>query len=236
MGVGGVIAGYLSDRFGTRVVVLAGGVLLGLGLVLSGRATEVWQFYLSFGVLVGGGVSCFYVPLTVTAIKWFEDQRGMAAAIVSAGNGFGILVLSPLSRWLISAFDWRTAFWVLGDLAWLVVIPAALLLRPTPSDQEATRVRPARAPRNASATPSARPSPPPGRPPRARGRSGPSRSRTSAAARLTRARSSTWCPTPSIRAWPAWPPPGSSAPRGSPRSSAAWSPASWPTAGAPSAP
>ena len=150
MGVGGVIAGYLSDRFGTRVVVLAGGVLLGLGLVLSGRAAEVWQFHLSFGVLVGGGVSCFYVPLTVVAIKWFEDQRGMAAAFVSAGNGFGILVLSPLSRWLISTFDWRTAFWVLGDLAWLVVIPAALLLRPSPSEQATTRLRPVRAPQGAS--------------------------------------------------------------------------------------
>src|SRR5262245_61580577 len=72
MGVGGLIAGYLSDRFGTRVVVLTGGVMLGLGLALSGRVTEPWQFYVTFGVLVGASASCFYVPLTVTAIKWFE--------------------------------------------------------------------------------------------------------------------------------------------------------------------
>jgi MFS family permease len=133
MGAGGLVAGYLSDRFGTRRVVLVGGALLGGGLVLSAHVTAAWQFYLSFGVLVGGGVSCFYVPLTVSAIRWFEDRRGMAAALVSAGNGFGILVLSPLTRWLINTFDWRTAFWVLGDLAWLVVIPAALLLRPAPA-------------------------------------------------------------------------------------------------------
>src|SRR5262245_59988806 len=139
MGVGGRIAGYLSDRFGTRAVVLGGGALLGLGLVLSSRITEPWHFYLTFGVLVGGGVSCFYVPLTVTAVKWFDDRRGMAAAIVSSGNGFGILVLSPLTRWLIDTFDWRTAFWMLGDLAWLVVIPAALLLRPAPAEVEPGR-------------------------------------------------------------------------------------------------
>ena len=132
MGVGGVVAGYVSDRFGIRLVVLTGGALLGLGLVLSGQAREVWHFYLTFGVLVGGGVSCFYVPLTVTAIKWFEGRRGMAAAVVSAGNGFGILALSPLSRWLINTFDWQTALLVLGDLAWLVVIPAGLLLRDPP--------------------------------------------------------------------------------------------------------
>ena len=132
MGLGGIIAGYLSDRFGTRVVVLGGGALLGLGLVLSSQVTALWQFYLTFGIMVGGGVSAFYVPLAVTAIKWFEDRRAMAAAVVSSGNGLGILALSPLSRWLIDQYDWRTAFVVLGDLAWLVIIPAALLLRPPP--------------------------------------------------------------------------------------------------------
>lgn len=132
MGLGGVLAGYLSDRIGTRTVVLVGGGLLGIGLVLSSQVREIWQFYLTFGVMVGGGVSAFYVPLTVLAVKWFEGRRGLAAAIVSAGNGFGILALSPLSRWLINQFDWRMALLILGDLAWLVVIPAALLLRNAP--------------------------------------------------------------------------------------------------------
>jgi MFS family permease len=132
MGLGGVLAGYLSDRVGTRAVVLGGGGLLGLGLVLSSQVREIWQFYLTFGVMVGGGVSAFYVPLTVLAVKWFEGRRGLAAAIVSAGNGFGILALSPLSRWLINQFDWRAALLILGDLAWLVVIPSALLLRNAP--------------------------------------------------------------------------------------------------------
>ena len=77
MGAGGVVAGYLSDRFGTRRIVLAGGALLGAGLVLSSRVTELWQLYATFGVLVGGGVSAFYVPLTVA-----RDQvvRGPARA------------------------------------------------------------------------------------------------------------------------------------------------------------
>ena len=137
MGAGGVAAGYLSDRFGTRGVVLVGGGLLGLGLVLSSQVRETWQLYLTFGVLVGAGVSAFYVPLTVLAIKWFDARRGMAAAIVSAGNGFGILALSPLSRWLITEFDWRTAFLLLGDLSWLIVLPCGLLLRNAPAPRAA---------------------------------------------------------------------------------------------------
>ena len=129
MGVGGVVAGYVSDRFGTRRVVFTGAGLLGLGLVLSSYVQEVWQLYVTFGLLVGAGVSAFYVPLTVLAIKWFGERRGMAASVVSAGNGLGILALAPLSRWLISEFDWRVAFLVLGNLAWVMVIPSALLLR-----------------------------------------------------------------------------------------------------------
>ncbi|OGL16626.1 MAG: hypothetical protein A3G97_06900, partial [Candidatus Rokubacteria bacterium RIFCSPLOWO2_12_FULL_69_21] len=96
--------------------------------------STLWQFYLTFGLLVGAGVSAFYVPLTATATKWFSARRGLAVAIVSAGNGLGVFLLAPLSRFLISAFDWRTAMLVLGDLAWLVVIPAALLIRNSPQD------------------------------------------------------------------------------------------------------
>ena len=133
MGAGGFVAGYLSDRFGTRIVVLIGSGLLGLGLLLSSQVSALWHFYVTFGLMVGGGVSAFYVPLTVTAVKWFGESRGMAASVVSAGNGLGILALSPLSRWLINEYEWRTAFVVLGDMAWLIVIPAALLLRNPPA-------------------------------------------------------------------------------------------------------
>lgn len=141
MGLGGVLAGFISDRVGTRAVVLVGSGLLGLGLVLSSRVTALWQLYVTFGILVAGGVSAFYVPLTVLAIKWFGDRRGMAASVVSAGNGAGILVLSPLTRWLVNELDWRMAFLILGDLAWLVVIPAALLLRDAPGTGEGREIK-----------------------------------------------------------------------------------------------
>jgi MFS family permease len=129
MGAGGLVSGFVSDRLGTRRVVLVGALLLGLGLILSSYVQQVWQLYVTFGLLVGAGVSAFYVPLTVLAIKWFEGRRGMAASVVSAGNGLGILALAPLTRWLINEFDWRVAFLVLGNLAWVVVLPTALLLR-----------------------------------------------------------------------------------------------------------
>jgi MFS family permease len=142
MGAGGVVSGFVSDRLGTRRVVLVGAVVLGLGLVLSSYVQQAWQLYVTFGLLVGAGVSAFYVPLTVLAIKWFEGRRGMAAAIVSAGNGLGILALAPLSRWLINEFDWRVAFLVLGNLAWVVVLPCAMFLRAPRGGGEPSSGRP----------------------------------------------------------------------------------------------
>jgi MFS family permease len=129
MGAGGVVSGFVSDRVGTRRVVLVGAALLAGGLLLSSHVLQMWQLYVSFGLLVGAGVSAFYVPLTVLAIKWFEGRRAMAAAVVWAGNGLGILALAPLTRWLISEYDWRVAFFLLGVLALVVVVPCALLLR-----------------------------------------------------------------------------------------------------------
>src|SRR5438128_4625527 len=75
MGVGSFVWGALSDRIGTRAVAVAGGVLLGLGLVLSSQAQALWHLAVSFGVMVGFAVGAFYAPLTSTATKWFTARR-----------------------------------------------------------------------------------------------------------------------------------------------------------------
>jgi MFS family permease len=142
MGVGSFLWGWLSDRVGTRLVVLAGGALLGLGLVLSSRVGALWQLYLTFGAMVGLGAGAFYAPLTATATRWFDARRGVAVALVSSGIGLGVLVIAPLARWLTGLFDWRIAMLLLGDLCWLVVLPLALVIREHPrEDLEAERRR-----------------------------------------------------------------------------------------------
>src|SRR5213083_2088543 len=134
MGLGSFFWGALSDRIGGRGVAVGGGFLLGLGLVLASQAQALWQFSLSFGFLVGFAAGAFYAPLTATTTRWFTARRGLAVALVSAGIGFGILLIAPLARALTSAWDWRVAMLVLGDLAWLVIVPVALLLRALGAD------------------------------------------------------------------------------------------------------
>jgi MFS family permease len=134
MGLGSFFWGSLSDRIGTRGVAVAGGLLLGLGLVLSSQVQALWQLYATFGLMVGFAVGAFYAPLTSTATKWFTARRGLAVALVSSGIGVGILAIAPLARALTSAWDWRVALLVLGDLAWLIVVPMALVIREQPGD------------------------------------------------------------------------------------------------------
>src|SRR5206468_2035536 len=114
MGLGSFFWGALSDRLGSRGVTVAGGVLLGTGLVLSSQATALWQLNVTFGVAVGFAAGAFLAPLSATATKWFTANRGLAVGVVSAGGGAGMLLLSPLTRWLTSLYDWRVAMLVLG--------------------------------------------------------------------------------------------------------------------------
>ena len=132
MGLGAFMWGALSDRLGTRAVILCGGALLGLGMVLASQAATLLQFQLLYGGIVGVATGSFYAPLISTTTRWFTQHRSLAVALVSAGLSVGSTVMAPLSRWLITSYDWRTAMWVIGDLVWLVIIPAAFLVRNPP--------------------------------------------------------------------------------------------------------
>ena len=107
MGLGAFMWGALSDRYGTRAVVLSGGALLGLGMVLASQATTLLQFQLRYGAIVGVDTGSFYAPLISTTTRWFTQNRSLAVALVSAGLSVGSTVMAPLARWLITSYDWR---------------------------------------------------------------------------------------------------------------------------------
>ena len=133
MGVGGFACGAASDRFGARIVVMAGAVVLGLALVLASRSTSLLAFQLIYGVLIGFSASAFFAPMIATTMGWFQENRGLAVSLVSVGMGVAPMTISPFARWLISTSDWRTAMFAIGILAWALLIPAALLVRRPPA-------------------------------------------------------------------------------------------------------
>ncbi|HSX60502.1 MAG TPA: MFS transporter [Tahibacter sp.] len=136
MGVGALLWGAASDRYGARPVVAIGVVLLGLALTLASRATTLTQFQLTYGVLVGLSASAFFAPLMALTAAWFDRHRALAVSLVSAGMGVAPMTISPLARWLITTYEWRPAMLIIGLIAW-TLLPLALLLRRAPPPAEA---------------------------------------------------------------------------------------------------
>jgi MFS family permease len=130
MDIGSFGWGWVSDRYGPRIVGIAGSLILGAGLVLASRATSLLIFQLTYGLFLGLAAGAFFAPMMATASGWFDRHRALAVSLVSAGLGMAPVTVAPFAQWLLlSGHDWRTAQLIIGLVGWAVSLPAALLLR-----------------------------------------------------------------------------------------------------------
>jgi MFS family permease len=127
--------GRLMDRRGPRLVMEAGSLALAAGLMLAAVSSEPWHFYVSLGVLVGGGSVCLgYSGQALFLPNWFVRRRGLAISMAYAGAGVGSILLLPAVALLIADHDWRTACWAMALLVLALLVPLNLLLRHRPED------------------------------------------------------------------------------------------------------
>ncbi len=120
--------GYLVDLFGPRLLVAAGGVLVGVAWVINAQAATLSTLYV--GAIVGGvGAGIVYGMAVGNALKWFPDLRGLAAGLTAAGFGAGsALTIVPIYN-MIRSSGYQSAFLFFGILQGLVVLAAAGFLR-----------------------------------------------------------------------------------------------------------
>ncbi len=132
-GLGGILMGRLSDRFGIIVPTLIGGVCLGLGFVAAGSASHLWQFVLAHGLLIGFlGCSATFSPLIADISLWFNRHRGMAIAVVASGNYLAGTVWPPVLQYFFERHGWRATYMGTGIFCFAAIAALALLLRPRP--------------------------------------------------------------------------------------------------------
>jgi nitrate/nitrite transporter NarK len=125
-------AGRLQDSIGPRWISTAGGVLVGIGMVLASFTTSPIGFIIGFGVLAGAGIGFGYACATPPAVKWFgKSKTGMITGIVVSGFGLASVYAAPSAEWLAKSFDLPTAMRVFG-IAFLVVVVALSQLLKTP--------------------------------------------------------------------------------------------------------
>jgi len=130
------IVGPFVDRYGSRILMPVGAVIVGLTMLAVTQIDAIWQFYLLRGIIVALGFTLMGNLVTDVAINnWFVRKRGRAVAIARLGSNISNMAFVPLTVFIIGAYGWRTMFVVFAaTVSLLVPIPSAILMRRRPED------------------------------------------------------------------------------------------------------
>jgi MFS family permease len=130
LGMGSIFNGGLNDRIGPRIIMTAGGILMGGGYMLLSRLDRLWEIYLFYGLIVGIGVSGTGVVLLSTVARWFRIKRGIMSGIIKVGTGVGMVIAPLFITMIMKTFPWRSCFFILGMIILIsYVLLAQFLVR-----------------------------------------------------------------------------------------------------------
>src|SRR4051812_9738200 len=122
-GLGQVITGKISDRYGIVTAIGLGIGILGLGYIVAGMSWSIWP-YIIVHFAIGLSAAATFGPLMAEASHWFERYRGLAVAIAASGNYIGGAIWPPLVNWGIQTYGWRTTHIAVGIFTAGAVAPA----------------------------------------------------------------------------------------------------------------
>ncbi|MCU0944559.1 MAG: MFS transporter [Rubritepida sp.] len=131
----GALTGPLADRIGARALAAIGMLLVAAGFLLAAAAETLIEVYLGYGLLVGLGAGCAYVPAMALVQRWFRVHRGLASGLAVSGIGMGTALVPPGAAALFALGDWRIAFLGCAALSLAVGLAGAALLAPAPGDE-----------------------------------------------------------------------------------------------------
>lgn len=133
-GVGGILMGQIAERVGTRWTVIAGALMVALGLVVSTLGSP-WPLWVGHGLLIGlvglGGINA---PLYVYVSRWFDRRRGSALALISSGSYLAGAIWPPLFERAVASIGWRETMLWYALLEVLVILPLAFIFFKRPPE------------------------------------------------------------------------------------------------------
>jgi sugar phosphate permease len=130
-GILGPVQGWLTDRFGPRVLIRVGMAIFSLGFILFSQIQGPVTFFLTFFMMALGSSLGGYLPIGVAIVAWFRRRRALALSLSASGMAVGGL-LTPLVVLAMSRVGWRTTALASGLLAIAVGLPLAQLVRRRP--------------------------------------------------------------------------------------------------------
>jgi MFS family permease len=155
-GVGGIMMGRLSDRYGVRLPMVGATCALAIGYVAASLSSSVLMYAIVQGLLIGMlGSSATFGPLLADISHWFVRRRGLAVSIVASGNYLAGAVWPPLVQYLIETVGWRSAHLYIGVICLVTMLPLTYAMRRAPPHVGETSSTPAasRAPRSLGISP-----------------------------------------------------------------------------------
>ncbi|KAF2724223.1 MFS transporter, MCP family, solute carrier family 16, member 6 [Polychaeton citri CBS 116435] len=119
----------LTRELGRRVVMLTGSLLMAVAYIAASFTGEIWQLYLSQGLLVGIGMGALFVPSVQVLPQWFLKRRSLAGGLASSGSGFGGLAFSLGTNAMIEQLSLAWALRITGLITLVANVIGALLIR-----------------------------------------------------------------------------------------------------------
>lgn len=132
-GLLGPFQGWLVDRFGPRLVLRSGALLMSLGFLLFSRVNSIWQFLLFFSLVALGSSLGGFLTVVTTIVNWFEKSRARALAFYSAGFALGGLC-TPALVWYLEHFGWRNGAIASAFVVLAVLLPLSTYFHHRPAD------------------------------------------------------------------------------------------------------
>ncbi|KAG0309510.1 hypothetical protein BGZ98_001653 [Dissophora globulifera] len=139
----GFLSGAAADRFGYRLTSLFGTGVMALALLLASFASQVWQLYLTQGILLGIGASLVYYPAIGAPSHWFDAKRGLALGLAVSGTGLGGLILAPATQALMDGVGVGWTLRVLALLCLVICGSASFLISERESGKKVSEPAPA---------------------------------------------------------------------------------------------
>ncbi len=130
-----ILGPTLQKKLGSpRIVIWAGGILFGLGLILSGFISKLWMLYITYGIVCGFGSALAYGITISNTVRLFPDKKGLASGLVTAAFGAGAIIFPPVINSLINSSGTLYAFKVLGVLFIVLVFIAGFFIKEAPAN------------------------------------------------------------------------------------------------------
>lgn len=129
-----ITGGWFNDKFGPKRVILIGGLMFGVGMILSGFATSVGFLVITYGLIFGLGLGMTYGTTVSTCMKFFPDKRGLVGGITTAIYGLGSVILPPIVTAIVKDSNGATAFKIIGVVFLIIVCGCSFIMEQCPAD------------------------------------------------------------------------------------------------------